>query len=451
MAADPEIGLNNQRPELFNTLGSIMNFGNSALAYKKGVATLPADVARAQAESQTAQEQAQQQHLVTARAQLSNGAQQALSMYGTGATPDQVRDVMTTTMTNMGAHPDSIRQAVADIPTDQTQIDPFLVKKAQSVLGALDQINSRFPAPAMISTGSQIAPVTQGNPALTGVAPGQQTGPATPTTIAPSERQTLGTDTQGRPIVATKNNQGAITGVVGAPVSGQTVTPPFVMPTGENADTLAFVQGLRKNANMTASTVSQQQFNTNQIIHYAKNANTGTGAQLLNDLKGQFAGIPWTSNSASNFNMLGHAIALQTASLANSAGLNSSNEARGLAQEQTANQNWTQAAVITSARNMRALSTGTSLYNQGMENTIAKATRTQGPSAGQFAARTFQNQWSQVADVNAMRLYDAVKNSTSDPEGLKSVVTELGGPKSIQYQYALKKIDAMKAVISGGQ
>ncbi len=318
-----------------------------------------------------------------------------------------------------------------------------LLNAGQQVMTPPQQVSAQ--QPNYVSTGGQqfnINPLAHGSPQVVN------------NTIAPSERQNVTTDSQGRPIVISKGAAGGVTDVSGAPVQGQAPTAPFVMPTGENADTLKFVQNLRQNANTTAATVPQQQFNTNQIIHYAENANTGTGAQYLSNLQGQFAplgALGIKSDSATNFNMLGHAIALQTASLANSAGLNGSNEARGLAQEQTANQNWTKEAVVTSARNMRALATGADLYNQGIENNIAKATQQFGPSSGQFAARTFTNQWSKAANVNAMRLYDAVKNADSDPGGLKAVVTELGGTNGKPYQDALQSIDKMKALISGGK
>lgn len=429
-----------------NTLSSLLQAKGQSLANQYNQETLPARVAQQQANTGTAQEQQQQQHLLTVRSHLANGLQQVLSLIGTGATPDKVRQSITDTMTNVGAPQDAINQAIMGVPNDPSQVDKYLIGKAQSALTMQEQIMSKFPNMQMTNLGGTVAPVSQGNPATAVQPPGQTVGQPLALSISPSERQTPTFDAQNRPLVVTKNNQGSITNVAGAPVQGQ-VTQPFVMPTNENQDTLKFVQGLRMNANTVAATVPQQQFNTNQIIHYAKNAETGTGSQILNNLKGQFAGIPWTADSASNYNMLGHAIALQTASLANSAGLNGSNEARGLAQEQTANQNWTKDAVITSARNMRALATGANLFNQGMENSIAKASETKGPSEGQFAAREFQNKWSQTADVNSMRLYDAFKNKADDPEGLKAVVNELGGPKGAKYIKALQNIDKMKAII----
>jgi hypothetical protein len=432
-----------------NTLNSLLQAKGQSLENQYKQETLPARVQQQTANTQTAQEQAQQQHLLTLRSHMANGAQQALSLYGTGATPDQVRGEVTNIMQNAGAQPDAIKQAIMDVPDDPTKIDAYLVKQAQVGLSGSEQLLSKFPNISMTNFGGAVAPVSQGNQATAAQAPGQVTNQFIPLGITPSERQTVGTDVGGRPIVVSKDAYGAVTNVKGAPVQGQSTTTPFVMPTGESADTLKIVQNMRANSNAAAATVPQQMFNTNQIIHYAKIASTGTGSQILNNLKGQFAGLPWTSDSAANYNMLGHAIALQTASLANSAGLNGSNEARGLAQEQTANQNWTKDAVITSARNMRALATGANLFNQGMENSISKEAETKGPSASQFAARTFQNSWSRVANVDSMRLYDAYKNKADDPEGLKSVVDELGGQHSDRYKQALKSVDSMKELIGG--
>jgi len=224
------------------------------------------------------------------------------------------------------------------------------------------------------------------------------------------------------------------------------------MPANENATTFSQSQEIAKNAANAAATNPNQQFNANQIIKYANGTTTGIGSQVWSNLKGQLAGYPdeLSKDSATNYSLLGHVIAQQTALLANSAGLNGSDASRSLAAEQTANRDWTQDAVKTSARTMRALSTGSILFNEGVKNWTNTIAQTD-PSKAQFAARDFQNQWSQVADVDAMRLYDAIKNKNDDPEGISAIVKSLGGSNSQKYKSTLNRVTAMKNLINGNQ
>ena len=262
--------------------------------------------------------------------------------------------------------------------------------------------------------------------------------------VPAAAQQNVGMTPSGQPFVQEKDIAGkaSVSSVPGA-------SAPFFMPAGETPQDLAYSLSIRNDANQAASTVPNQQFNTNNIIRYAQNADTGTGSQFLNNLKGQFAGVPWSSNAADNYNMLGHMIALQTTSLANSSGLNTSNEARALAQESTSNKDWTKGAVIQSARIMRGLSTGAELYNEGMTNYYNNAVEKEGASKGAFSPRDFRTKWSKVANVNSFLLYDALKNKDADPDGLKSIVNHLGGPKSAEYKQAVSDIDKMRKLIYG--
>ena len=170
---------NNPQGNPVNQLNGMMTLANGMQNYKRGnielqksQETMQSDIAGSKAASQTAQEGAQHQHLSTIQGHVINASQQALSMYGQGKTPDEIRQFVVQTMQNAGAKPDAIQQAVVDIPNDPSQIDQYLVKKAQAGLDMANQLASKFPAPAMQDTGGQIQPTAQGNQALTGVAPG---------------------------------------------------------------------------------------------------------------------------------------------------------------------------------------------------------------------------------------------------------------------------------------
>lgn len=138
---------------------------------------------------------------------------------------------------------------------------------------------------------------------------------------------------------------------------------------------------------------------------------------------GGYAGLPYTSNNAENLNKLGHYMALQTAELAKSSGVNNTNAGQELAGQLAGTTDWTPASIKSTARINRALSSGTDLFNRGIQNTVLK---TKSP----FSARDFQNKWSQVADVNAIRLIDASINKKDDPDGFNEFLVSVGAVKN---------------------
>jgi hypothetical protein len=104
---------------------------------------------------------------------------------------------------------------------------------------------------------------------------------------------------------------------------------------------------------------------------------------------------------------------------------------------------WTAPAIKSTARVNRALSTGSELFSQGVENAFE---RTKNP----FAAVEFQNRWSQALGnegINAIRLYDAIKNK--DQDAIKEVVTQAGGQNSVGYKTLITKIQDMQKLIGG--
>lgn len=198
---------------------------------------------------------------------------------------------------------------------------------------------------------------------------------------------------------------------------------PVRLPPGETAETKTQAQQIIENARKAASTVQNQQFNNNEIIKIADKVATGAGADVLAKLSGGYAAIPFTSDNAKNLNVLGHYMALQTAELAKSSGVNNTNAGQELAGQLSGTTDWTPEAIKSTARVNRALSSGTDLFNRGIQNSYAK---TKSP----FTAREFQNKWSQVADVNAIRLIDAAKNKETDPEGFNEFLVSVGAVKN---------------------
>ena len=276
-------------------------------------------------------------------------------------------------------------------------------------------------------------------------------------TLSPSERSGVVFNSQGQPITVTKPENGLNPTISGTPVNGK-AQQPFVMPQNENDITLKFAQGIRQDANTMASAYTGTQAFANNAINYAKGATTGVGSELINGLKGQFAGIPWTSGTVTDANLLGHALSQMTGSLVSSTGL-STNQGQSLASNQIADGHWDKPAIQTASREIRALSSGANLFNQAIENNTEKVSQTD-PSGSQFVARDVKNAWSKVADVNAFKLYDALKNKEADPQGLSNpegtgILDKLGGPTksnpkgSVIYQQTINNIRKMQSIVNG--
>lgn len=217
-------------------------------------------------------------------------------------------------------------------------------------------------------------------------------------------------------------------------------TPVARMRPGETPQTLEAANSLRTSSMNAAQQVPLQTFNNNQIIKLADDVITGKGASFVGNLTGGYAAIPFTSDNATNLNQLGHYMALQTASLANSSGLGGTDAARGIAGEISGTTSWTAPAIKQTARVNRALSTATDLFNQGVQNSFSK-------SNDPFAARDFQNKWSQTVDINAVRLFDAMRNN--DKDAIREVVTAAGGPNSAGYKRLVDNIGRMQQLIRG--
>lgn len=313
------------------------------------------------------------------------------------------------------------------------------IKMSQGLLDPSQQQAQLSPSASLLNKGGEFQPVIS-TPSVGGNAPtiAPNGAPGIANTLPPGQQQSITKDAYGRDVVVNRAPTGAITstGQVPGGQGGFQSLPP-----GETPGTLAQVQQIRTNANTAATSAPDQQFNTNQIIKYSNETDTGKAGGYLRAMKGSLAAVPWTADSVTNYQLMGHAIAQQQGALAASAGLNGTNASRELAGQQTADGEWTKPAIQSAARTSRALATGSQLYSQGMENAVG--------GGDPFAARTFQNRWSNVANVNSLRLYDAVKNQASDPQGVKAVVDALGGPQSLQYKMSLKKVDEMQKLIRG--
>jgi len=256
------------------------------------------------------------------------------------------------------------------------------------------------------------------------------------------------TDVTGRTSIQQRGSRGEYIGIAPYPTApaAQPGQPgqqsEFLnIPLGETKESLAVITGQRNAINAAARQVPVQQFNANQIIKLADITDTGVGAETLRNLGGGYAALPWTNNNSTNFDKLGHYIAANSISLAQQAGL-STDAGRSLQEQASGSTRFTKESLKSVARTNRALASGVDLLNQGIENSIQS-------TGNPFAARNFQNQWSQTVDVNALRLYDGLKNN--DQQAVRDVVKELGGIKSKEYKTVLQRMDRMKQLIQGQQ
>jgi len=318
----------------------------------------------------------------------------------------------------------------------------FLKEKLLATMDQGARLNAMQPSGIAMNNGTQFKTVSNNE---FGANPVGTTLPGTSDDVKlpPGQQQTVGTDASNRPMVVIRSPNGQVTGVSGVPIISRAGnTTPFFPPPGETQDTLKQMNDIRSGSNAAASQAPSQAFNANQIIKYANAGFTGGWKDFATKV---FGGAFGTGDTATETQLLGHTIAQQTASLAQQAGLEGSDAKVALAGEMTADGKWTKDAIISSSRVMRAIgSTGTTLFNQGLENAVQK-------SGNPFAIRDFRNQWAQVANVDGIRLYDAMRNRDADPDGIKQVVDSLGGTKSPRYQAALFSIDRMRAVIQGDQ
>ena len=228
-------------------------------------------------------------------------------------------------------------------------------------------------------------------------------------------------------------------GYAAPPLAG--TTPVARIRPGETPQTVEAANAIRMGAANAAAQVPNQTFNNDQIIKLADAVLSGRGANFIGALTGGYAALPFTTDNATNLNELGHYMKLQTASLAQSAGLGGTDAARGIADQIAGTVEWTAPAIKSTARVNRALSTATDLFNQGVQNAFTASKN------DPLSARDFQNKWSQTVNINAIQLFDAMKNR--DNEGIRNIVTAAGGPQSPGYKRLVDNIGAMQKLIKG--
>lgn len=361
----------------------------------------------------------------------------------------------------------SYKTQLKAVGEDDPSLPQIAIRETQSLLKPTEQETALAPKVSLTATGGALTP-TVTTPSVGGVTPKiEASGKPIPVTVGPNflEQPTGRVDAANVPTAYRFSPDGRLLGefpiteaparggapATAAPMATSTATPTPTagpvqsqmnqsfqlrrIPPGETSETMRDLQASRAKANEAAKGVQNQTFNSNEIIKLADQATTGRGAEMLANLSGGYAALPFGGDMATNLQQLGHYMSLQTQSLSSSSGMNT-DAGRAIAAEASGTTRWTPEAIKSTARVNRALALATQMYNNGLESAIAKS------NGDIFAARKYTNDWSNKLDIKALKLYDAFVNQ--DTEGLAQSVRELGGKDSAAYKKAKTKIDELK-------
>jgi len=383
-------------------------------------------------------------------------------------------------------HPSNLLGQLEDavVTKDYNKYEELRNRVAKSSGTTSEQFGAKFPAVGFQNLGGTVQPVATGNPNLAETRPGTPVGGGL--TVSPSPlgygqryEPTGRVDVNNNPTAFVRDAKGNLLGEVTIPagvspdqmyqpsggqrsnvqpggvqkenmqlgaIQPQVNQPPSNAPNRlapyETPETVKLERQRQLDTIDQRKTVAQSTYNYNQIINLADKSITGVGAQQIAKLGGGYSAIPWKADEASNLQQLGHYMALQTGNLAQQAGLGT-DQGRSIAQEQIGTTNWTSDAIKATARTNRALVTGIDLYGIGMNNAIKKA------GNNPLAGRDFTEKWSSVADIDALKYYDAIKNK--DKVELRKVIDAVGGPESKGYADLITRYNKIYSLVTGGQ
>jgi len=189
------------------TIADMLDINKKQLDLQKATETYGPEVAktkseakRLEAESQNAQQIAQQNALKTVKAHVSNIAQGTAELStDPDLTPEKIlkkyNEINAAAPGDAASKAAALQQVVAGMPqkmpseTDdqfQTRLQTFVAVNHLKGLDHLAAVQQAYPGTANVSTGGQTVNVSTGNPLLTGQAPGTPTGAYLQNTLAPT-------------------------------------------------------------------------------------------------------------------------------------------------------------------------------------------------------------------------------------------------------------------------
>lgn len=449
MPLDPSIALQTQSPSPTTMISSFIDLGQKKLNLDKARATYGADIAQRQADSSTAQSAAsvnaanvqpliQQQaaqtrsastaadtsafHLQGEQAQL--GRQIAGSFvqdpdFVNGNTQGMLDKISQAraTMIQSGISPAQAEANTAPLSAMALTKPGEIVQQLKNIIlqgqQASQQSQTTNPSLALVPTAAGTQPFNTNGFA-------GKIGPTGQPMTPPNQ---TGTDVNGNPVVVNTTTKTA------APITGTggPQAPQMQMPVGENLQTQQALQAERDQAKQAAlSAPTMHDINRNIVAEVDKGVTTGTLGSVMNKIRGAL-GNKVAEEAGTDYNTLGKFLERSALTASQSMGPHTN---AGLDAQVRANgsTDYTPGAIRKIATLNDALTTGSSMYQQGLEAAIQQ-------SGNVFGKRQFDQQWASamnpsggVNGVQALRLKNAVDNG--DKKEITAITQEVGGPGS---------------------
>lgn len=473
MPLDPSISLQSKAADPTSTISSFLDLGKKKLDLDRSRATYDADVSQRKAESasantaadvaaRTATPRVDQQIANTSAAQTNAASAQ---YHLTGEMADKTRQLVGPLLQDKaiqaGDNPKAIigqlatveQQAIdSGIPVDMVKANmaPLYTMAHTNPGGIKDQLakfmlqgqvpgaqmGAVLPNPTMLQNGASTTPVAGGNPALTGVTPMTPQGPSLPNQIAPGQNQQLVQDANGNWVVASRAPNGVFTGT--SPVPGASPNPAnggfSNLPPNETTQTRDQFQQKRAEAQQAALNASQAHNLNREIIQLSSDPSLKTG-ELGKAYRQVMSKLGIQGDDATALDTLGKFLersalnASQTMGPHTNAGLEAQVRANGSV-------SYTPDTIKNIAQLNDAITTGQTMYQQGLEKAIASSPN------GIFATRQFDKAFGDAVDTDALKFKNAVDNG--DQLEAQHIIAKAGGKGSkgaISLFNKLKRID----------
>lgn len=466
-----------QKPQQ-TTLAEMLGAAKTGLDIQKQKGTLQADIEKAKAESETAKSTSEIKGIEAARSHTSYMMSKAAPLLkNPKLTQKEIIENFTDINKNApgGPNPQALAHTLSTLPKEDTPEAnlSYVAGVVGTGLTNLEQYNQLLPASQSTQVGNAVVPIASGNRLAAAVPPGTQTGPGVAIGLGPTtELVAQPGDNSGYP-PGTKYYKGAQGNVV-VPASGQATGG------GVTQNQMSMPQNQQPQAGGGVSTLSPQvaanleignnlvnksreqsgnavriESAANQAIQLSQVTDTGQGAQLWNNLKGNYVGMPEfdPAHPAANYQILGHVLTNETNLLAQNpaygAGTMASHGGTGKQIEQavqTAGKtDWNPEAIQYTSRYNRALAYGVQMFNHGVDQSQTISNN------NPIYANDYQQKWNSNLNLDSIRLADGKRNAGIDPAGLTQITKELGGEKSERYKKAQEDLRVINGIATRGK
>jgi len=389
------------------------------------------------------------------------------------------QDIVDSVMThakNANTPENVVAQTLSDIPENgtPTQYKAWLASHLARTLTAQGQLEALYPKAAQTNLGGYTAPLAQGNALLAAQAPGSQAGPGTQLGLAagtelvaqPGDNSGLPPGTKyltggggampqgGSPMGG--GGQGGVTPAqMNMPANQQQSGPAVSALSPQTSANLELGNNLVNRSREQAGNAVRIESAANQAIQLSQVTDTGQGAHLWNNLKGNYVGMPEfdPAHPAANYQILGHVLTNETNLLAQNPAYGAGTMAGGGGTQkqieqatQTAGKTeWNPEAIQYTSRYNRALAYGVQMFNHGVDQSQVISNK------NPLYANDYQQKWNSNLNLDSIRLADAKRNAGIDPQGITQVTKELGGEKSARYKKAQEDLRIINGIATRGK